>query len=162
MKIVHQKGTNFITFFPKGKFYSKVNTMLSLINHKILILNDRYEIIKKRSNKKHITFIPLMLKHKPKDVLIIYKYGTKHNKTYVNKKGFTKRTNVNQLGQKQQDSFKIISEFYHFITTEKLNKNNLVKFAMTNLIENYRTYQLQLADESEPWPLHSISFKFIY
>ena len=43
---------------------------------------------------------------------------------------------VDRLGQKQQDSFKIISEFYHFITTEKLNKNNLVKFAMTNLIEN--------------------------
>lgn len=153
MKIVHEKGTNYITFFPKGKFFSKISTFLRLGGFKLNIDDNDYEIVRGRFKKKIKTFIPSMLNNKVQDVIFIYKFGTKHSHTYINNKGFTKH----------RQGFRYANVFFNHIKNkeDKLTKENLIKYAAKYLIDNWFAFQISFSDESEPWPLHSISFKFI-
>jgi hypothetical protein len=169
MKITKSVGTinnipyTFVTFKPFGTFYQKINSVLKSVHHKLIIDEDsETEILSTKSKKKFKTFLPSLLKRKPKDVLMIYKYGTKNGHTYTNKKGQVKNTANDKYGQRQVTAFKIISELYSFKSDAKLTPENLVKTACQNLLDNYYAYQVSLSDESEPWPLYSITFKFLY
>jgi hypothetical protein len=161
----------FVTFKPYGTFLQKMNGLLKLVHHKLIAQTEEnedgvmelsdYKIVKTKSRKKIRTLLSGLIKKRPKGVLMIYKYGTKNAHSYTNKKGFKKSTNVNQYGTRQKDSFKIISEFYSFVTDDPLTPENLIKVAVKDLMDRYYQYQVSLSDESEPWPLYSVSFKFI-
>jgi hypothetical protein len=148
---------HFVTFKPFGTFFQKINSCLKVVHLKLV--NNVIE--KVRSKKRYKTFLASMIAKKPTDVLMIYKYGTKNGHSYVNKKGVRKHTQDDKYGQRQVTAFKVISEFYSFRSDEKLTPENLVRVACQNLLDNYYAYQVSLADESEPWPLYSISFKFL-
>lgn len=151
MKIFHEKGSNFVTFTPSGKFISKIRTFLRLSHHKLEENEEEYEIKESKSKKKYLTHLPTLLKKPHRDVLIIYKWGTQSTVSYVNKKGFKKKRN----------EFRYTSEIYSNLTDKKESTANLIKYASQVVLDNYYAFQIEFSDESEPWPLHSITFKFI-
>lgn len=159
MKIIQNLESKNVTFIPSGTFQQKINTLLKTINYK-LVFDGEFYIKKTRSKKKTTTYLPSWIKKKPKDVLIIYQFGTKENYTYINKKGF----------KKKREGFKYASYFYNFIDENlftlsnfgKITKESLIITACEILIQNYYAYQVSFSQESEAWPLHSVSFKFIY
>jgi hypothetical protein len=163
MKISKFEGTTngitytFVEFKPFGTFMQKLNTILKSVHSKLV---DGI-IIKTKSKKKVRTYLPSLIAKKPKDVVMIYKYGTKNGHTYINKKGFTKNTKDDKYGQRQVTAFKIISQLYSFTTTDKLTPDNLVKTAVQDVIDRNYEYQITMSDESELWPLYSITFKFL-
>jgi hypothetical protein len=147
----------FVEFKPFGTFTQKLNTILKAVHLRLL-----GELITKIKSKKRVrTFLSSLIAKKPKDVLMIYKYGTLHGHTYVNKKGIRKNTQNDKFGQRQVTAFKIISQLYSFTTTDKLTPENLVRTAVQDIIDRNYEYQITMSDESEPWPLYSITFKFL-
>jgi len=150
MKIVHQRNTNFITFFPKGKFYSKVRTFLKLANYKLFSDPPNFEIKKTRSKKRAITYIPSLLK-KSRDVVIIFKFK-KSKKLRVS-------NDDNDPANFYYSNWLFNSQSYD--PYKKLTKEHLIFIAGELILDKYGEMIYSFGLEYEFAPLHSIVLKFI-
>ena len=165
MKITHLKGTNYVTYEPKGRFISKIRSILKLVH---LRIDSDFNISKVRSKKKYQTFLSALIKQRPIDVLFIYKFGEKPTYTYVNKQGkkVTRQNKIKYINHKgftkYRQGYQYTSEWFSKNSIDKkITAENLIKTASIILINNWFAFQVSFSDESEPWPLQSITFKFI-
>jgi hypothetical protein len=157
MKIKHQKGTNFVTFYPCGTFNQKINGLLKLANEKIdtrLESLTTDDIKKIKSKKRHITFIPTLIKKfYSTDIVIFLKF---------------KKKKILRM----DDSDDNPSNFYYFnwswkenSSGIKLTKDNLIHKTIELFIDQYaqvqKTIEQNYGLEYEMAPLYSLVYKFV-
>ena len=142
-----KKETNFVEFIPAGKFISKVRTILKLGNLKIKENNQSFEISNILSKKRHINFLAKYIKKKHNDVIIVYKFGNEKTK-------YKSRTNYVR-------NFEYKAELFSNMTAKPETPENLIRYAMVNLMNHYYEYMVDVVEGSDILPFHSVIFKFI-
>ena len=153
MKIIHNKGSNIVTFFPRGKFISKIRTLLKLIHYTIKSDNIiDYEIRKTKSKKRYITYLPTLIKSNYKTEVIIY---------FKFKK--TKKLRVDN-NDDNPANFYYYNWFFNlqsYGNRKKVTPENLIYTAVELCIERYSQMIMKFGEEYDMGSLHSLIFKFI-
>jgi len=154
--------SHIITIKPAGTFMQKVNTILKLAHYKIkgksieMSTSDQTgyisnEIVKTRSKKRYITFIPSFIqKYYKNDVIIYFKF----------KKAKHLRVDNNP---NNPSNYYYWNWMYHTRgnQTKKPTKDILIKLAADLLLTRYSSMIQSFGLEYEYAPLHSLTFKFI-
>jgi|WetSurMetagenome_2_1015567.scaffolds.fasta_scaffold02016_18 hypothetical protein len=139
MKIKHNKGDKLVSLILTERLYE---TKLKNIS---------------QARKSKGAPIETLIRKKPKDVMIIYKWGKSKESLYE-----IEDPDTGESIEKSIPKYYFTSELFSSISDKKLTKKNLIDITQENLMLNYDAFQRQIADTSNIHPLREIVFKFIY